>query len=55
VDEILASPKFLAGSTEEIAEQLLGHRERFGLSYFATIGVTPAEFAPVIDAVRRAA
>ena len=54
VDEILASPKFLAGSTGEIAEQLLGHRERFGLSYFATIGVTPDEFAPVIDALRSA-
>jgi probable F420-dependent oxidoreductase len=48
VDEILASPKFLAGTTEEIADQILGHRERFGLSYFAIVGVTPAEFAPVI-------
>jgi probable F420-dependent oxidoreductase len=55
VDEILASPKFLAGSTNEIAEQILGHRERFGLSYFAVIGVTPAEFAPVIDSVRKGA
>jgi probable F420-dependent oxidoreductase len=55
VDEILASPKFLAGSTSEIAEQILGHRERFGLSYFATIGVTPAEFAPVIDFLRKSA
>jgi probable F420-dependent oxidoreductase len=55
VDEILASPKFLAGSTDEIAEQILGHRERFGLSYFATLGVTPAEFAPVIDSVRKGA
>jgi probable F420-dependent oxidoreductase len=51
VDEILASPKFLAGTPEEIAEQLLEHRRRFGLSYFATIGVTPAEFAPVIAAL----
>jgi alkanesulfonate monooxygenase SsuD/methylene tetrahydromethanopterin reductase-like flavin-dependent oxidoreductase (luciferase family) len=52
VEEILASPKFLAGTTEEIAEQLLGHRERFGLSYFATIGIKPSEFAPVIGALR---
>ncbi len=51
VEEILASPKFLAGTVDEIAEQLLAHRERFGLSYFATIGVAPAEFAPVIDAL----
>ncbi len=28
---------------------------RFGLSYFAIIGVTPAEFAPVIDALRKGA
>ena len=55
IDEILASPKFLAGSTDEIAEQILGHRERFGFGYFATIGVTPVEFAPVIDALRKAA
>jgi probable F420-dependent oxidoreductase len=51
-EEILASPKFLAGSTEEIAEQLLAHRERFGLTYFATLGISPAEFAPVIAALR---
>jgi probable F420-dependent oxidoreductase len=52
VDEILASPKFLAGTTDEIAEQLREHRERFGLNYFATIGIPPAEFAPVIEALR---
>jgi hypothetical protein len=48
----LASPKFLAGTTHDIAEQLRGHRERVGLNYFATIGIPPAEFAPVIDALR---
>jgi alkanesulfonate monooxygenase SsuD/methylene tetrahydromethanopterin reductase-like flavin-dependent oxidoreductase (luciferase family) len=52
VEEILASPKFLAGTVQEIAEQLLEHRERYGLSYFATIGVDPREFAPVIAALR---
>jgi probable F420-dependent oxidoreductase len=51
-EEILASPKFLAGSTEEIAEQLLAHRERFGLTYFATLEIPAAEFAPVIAALR---
>jgi probable F420-dependent oxidoreductase len=55
VDEILASPKFLAGTTDEIADQLLGHRERFGFSYFATVGVTPTQFAPVISALRTGA
>jgi alkanesulfonate monooxygenase SsuD/methylene tetrahydromethanopterin reductase-like flavin-dependent oxidoreductase (luciferase family) len=52
VEEILASPKFLAGTVEEIAEQLAGHRERYGLSYFVVIGITAAEFAPVIAALR---
>jgi len=52
VEEILASPKFLAGTAAEIAEQLLGHRERLGISYFATIGVPSSEFAPVIGALR---
>jgi len=52
VEEILASPKFLAGTVEQIAEQLLGHRERYGLSYFVVIGITAAEFAPVIAALR---
>jgi hypothetical protein len=55
VDEILALPKFVAGTTDEIAEQLLGHRQRFGLSYFATVGVTPLDVAPVIDALRKEA
>ncbi|HEY3941796.1 MAG TPA: LLM class flavin-dependent oxidoreductase [Acidimicrobiales bacterium] len=50
-DEILASPKFLAGTTDEIAEQLLAHRERFGISYFAILGVPPGDFAPVIAAL----
>lgn len=52
VDEILASPKFLAGTPDEIADQLIGHRARFGLSSFATIGVTTTQFAPVICALR---
>jgi alkanesulfonate monooxygenase SsuD/methylene tetrahydromethanopterin reductase-like flavin-dependent oxidoreductase (luciferase family) len=52
VEEILASPKFLAGTVGEIAEQLIGHRERFGLSYFVVVGIRPDEFAPVIAALR---
>jgi probable F420-dependent oxidoreductase len=52
VEEILASPKFLAGTPEEIAEQLRAHRETYRLSYFAVFGVSAAEFAPVIAALR---
>jgi hypothetical protein len=49
---LLASPKFLASTAEEIAEQLVEHRERFWFSYFDAIGVSPAEFAPVIAMLR---
>jgi probable F420-dependent oxidoreductase len=52
VEDILASPKFLAGPPQQIAEQLLAHRETYGLSYFAAVGVSPTEFAPVIAALR---
>jgi probable F420-dependent oxidoreductase len=52
VEDILASPKFLAGTTDEIAEQLQAHRETYGLSYFAIVGIAAAEFAPVIAALR---
>ena len=51
VEDILASPKFLAGTPGQIAEQLLAHRDTYGLSYFAAVGISPAEFAPVIAAL----
>jgi probable F420-dependent oxidoreductase len=52
IEDVLASPKFLAGTTGEIADQLRAHRQDYGLSYFAIIGISPAQFAPVIAALR---
>jgi probable F420-dependent oxidoreductase len=37
VEEVLASPRFLIGSVEQIAEELLARRERYGISYITVI------------------
>jgi probable F420-dependent oxidoreductase len=37
VEEVLASPRFLIGSVEQIAEELLARRERYGFSYITVI------------------
>ena len=55
VDDILDSPFVLLGTHEQMAEQLLEHRERFGVSYWVTFGDRPASeqtlttLAPVIE------
>jgi len=37
VDEVLASPRFLIGTIEQIVEELLARRERFGISFVTTL------------------
>jgi probable F420-dependent oxidoreductase len=55
VDDILDSPFVLLGTHEQMAEQLLERRERFGISYWVTFGEGPGSeqtlttLAPVID------
>jgi probable F420-dependent oxidoreductase len=55
VDDILDSPFVLLGTHEQMAEQLLQHRERFGVSYWVTFGERPGSeqtvstLAPVIE------
>ena len=55
VDDILDSPFVLLGTHEQMAEQLLEHRERFGVSYWVTFGERPGSeqtvstLAPVIE------
>jgi probable F420-dependent oxidoreductase len=46
VADILDSPKLMIGTEDEVAEQLLRNRERFGLSYYAINH--PKEFAPIL-------
>ena len=52
---ILDSPFVLLGTHEQMAEQLVEHRERFGVSYWVTFGDRPGSeqtmttLAPVIE------
>ncbi|MGD9701760.1 MAG: TIGR03621 family F420-dependent LLM class oxidoreductase [Acidimicrobiia bacterium] len=58
LDVVLDTPFLLLGSAEHIAEQILGWRERLGLSYFVTFAARPESdqtidtLAPVIALVR---
>jgi probable F420-dependent oxidoreductase len=47
-EQVLASPYFLVGSTEAIAERLLELRERHGVSYITVFPQDVEPFAPVV-------
>ena len=55
LEVVLDTPFLLLGTAEHIAEQVLGWRERLGLSYFVTFAARPDSdqtidsLAPVID------
>ncbi len=48
VDRLLQSALFLIGTLEQVCEQLLATRERFGISYYVVFGRDIDAFAPVI-------
>lgn len=48
VDQLLAAPDFLIGTTEQIVERLLMLRERFGISYITIMETDIDAFAPVV-------
>lgn len=48
VEDALATPFFLAGSVDAMAEALLARRERWGFSYFVAFEAYLAAFAPVV-------
>jgi probable F420-dependent oxidoreductase len=50
--EILDTPFVLIGTVEEMAEQILRNRERFGFTYYTVHGPFLEPFAPVIGRVR---
>ncbi|MDT8910533.1 TIGR03621 family F420-dependent LLM class oxidoreductase [Amycolatopsis sp. PS_44_ISF1] len=52
VAELAGSPTVLFGSPEEIAQQLLAHRERFGFSYYTVLEHHLEAFAPVVELLR---
>jgi probable F420-dependent oxidoreductase len=45
-------PTAFVGTAAQIADQIRGHRERFGFTYFTVLEPWMAEFAPVIEALR---
>ncbi|MEU1820930.1 LLM class F420-dependent oxidoreductase [Streptomyces abikoensis] len=51
-DEVLAHPALLTGTVKDMAEQLRGHRERYGFTYFTVVEPALEAFAPVIEELR---
>jgi probable F420-dependent oxidoreductase len=54
-EEILGSPFVFIGTVEEMADQVLAQRERYGFTYYTVHGPYMDVFAPVIARVRRTA
>jgi alkanesulfonate monooxygenase SsuD/methylene tetrahydromethanopterin reductase-like flavin-dependent oxidoreductase (luciferase family) len=50
--EVLDTPFLLIGTVEEIAQQLLERRDRYGFTFITVHEPYMAEFAPVIERVR---
>jgi probable F420-dependent oxidoreductase len=51
-DELLETPFLLIGTVDEMAEQLVRHRDRFGFSYITVHEPYLEAFAPVIERLR---
>ncbi len=45
-------PTVFVGTPAQIADQLRGHRERFGFTYFTVFEMSLEEFAPVLEELR---
>lgn len=52
VAELAGSPTVLIGTAEEIADLLVAHRERFGISYYTVLEPHLEAFAPVVELLR---
>jgi probable F420-dependent oxidoreductase len=52
VDDLLDSPFQLIGTHEQIADQVVDMRERFGISYLTVMGMSMHDFAPVVEKLR---
>jgi probable F420-dependent oxidoreductase len=52
LEQVLALPIFLAGTLEQIVEQVRAQRERYGFSYLTVLEPSMEAFAPVIEALR---
>jgi alkanesulfonate monooxygenase SsuD/methylene tetrahydromethanopterin reductase-like flavin-dependent oxidoreductase (luciferase family) len=52
VDEALATPYLLIGTPEQMADQLLASRERYGFSYVTVHEPFREAFEPVVERLR---
>ncbi|MGH7743477.1 MAG: TIGR03621 family F420-dependent LLM class oxidoreductase [Candidatus Dormibacteria bacterium] len=52
VDEILQTPFVFIGTIEQMAEQVLDNRDRYGFTYYTVHGPYMDTFAPVIERVQ---
>jgi alkanesulfonate monooxygenase SsuD/methylene tetrahydromethanopterin reductase-like flavin-dependent oxidoreductase (luciferase family) len=52
VDEALETPYLLIGTAEQMAEQLLANRERYGFSYVTVHEPFRQAFEPVVERLR---
>jgi probable F420-dependent oxidoreductase len=51
-EELLGTPFMLIGTVEQMAEQVLRNRDRYGFTYYTVHGPFMTAFAPVIERVR---
>ncbi|MEU2271605.1 LLM class F420-dependent oxidoreductase [Streptomyces olindensis] len=54
VEQVLDLPVSLVGTPEELAEQVLARRQRYGFTYFSVLEPYMEAFAPVMERVRGA-
>ncbi|MEU3024976.1 TIGR03621 family F420-dependent LLM class oxidoreductase [Nocardiopsis alba] len=52
VDRLLELPTLFTGTPEQIAEQIRGHSEEFGLTYFTVMDAAMEDFGQVIERLR---
>jgi probable F420-dependent oxidoreductase len=52
VDDLLESPNVMFGTEDEIAQQILDHRERYGFSYFTVQRPHMEPLGPILEKVR---
>ena len=51
-EEILENPFLFVGTIEEMAEQIIRNRDRYGFTYYTVHEPYLDTFAPVIDRIR---
>ncbi|CAM5309418.1 LLM class F420-dependent oxidoreductase OS=Streptomyces fumanus OX=67302 GN=GCM10018772_63530 PE=4 SV=1 [Streptomyces fumanus] len=54
VDQVLELPVSLVGTLDELTEQVLARRERYGFTYLTVLEPYMEAFAPVMERVRGA-